>query len=393
MLVGQQQLHQQPLGFQQLLGQQVSSQNLLQQHQVPQYLLGQQGGQFLGQTLPHLQTQHQQHYTPQAASNLIASLTNFGSNALPMYQNQAALTNLHQQVQQPLWGSLGVQQPFLGQTHPQPALGFQPLQQNIQLGNLLGQSAHPQAQQPYHHHGLLQPISLPQSQRQQASTQSGNSSMTGVMFVRPTEFAKFCQVEYAKKAKSDNCNLVLYVWGYVAQILAAKQGLASAMSEQEQLGRLQHIMHVLELCAMQSSITDFNSAAWLCARNYSDRVFQDLDSGATTWAHIGPKMHPTNMMQAMSAHPKVAITKPDKEKGFPVKPSDGSGPSTVCPKWLSCETEGKCQFEVDYPGRNCNRPHFCTFCFKKFKQTRKHKESDCRQKTEHSGASGDQPSS
>ena len=104
MLLGQHQLHQQPLGFQQLLGQQVSSQNLLQQHQVPQYLLGQQGGHFLGQTLPHLQTQHQQnqHYTPQAATNLIASLTNFGSNALPMYQNQATLTNLHQQVQQPL---------------------------------------------------------------------------------------------------------------------------------------------------------------------------------------------------------------------------------------------------------------------------------------------------
>ena len=212
------------------------------------------------------------------------------------------------------------------------------------------------------------------------------------MLVRPTEFAKYCQVEYAKKAKSDNCNLVLYVWGYVAQILASKQGLLSPMSEQEQLGRLQHLLHVLELCAMQSSSTDFNLPAWLCAKNYSDRVFQDLDSGATSWPQIGPKMHPTNMMQAMSTHPKVLFHKQEKV----VKPSgtqSDATPGPVCPKWQTCEVEDKCQFEVDFPGRTCNRPHYCTFCQKKYKQSRKHKETDCRKKSEQTGTGTDQPTS
>ena len=149
-----------------------------------------------------------------------------------------------------------------------------------------------------HGQGLLQgfqvaPQATPLLQKQSSSTpqQQGMSSMTGISFLRPTEYTKYCQVEYAKKAKPENCNLVLYVWGYVAQILASKQGLISAMPEQEQIGRLQHLLHLLELCAMQSSATDFNSPAWLCAKNYSDRVYQDLDIGASGAAPpLGPRL-------------------------------------------------------------------------------------------------------
>jgi hypothetical protein len=48
---------------------------------------------------------------------------------------------------------------------------------------------------------------------------------------------------------------------------------------------------------------------------------------------------------------------------------------------------------VDNPGRTCNRPHFCIFCFRKFKQTRKHKETDCRKKLEQAGSGNNQPTS
>ena len=145
---------------------------------------------------------------------------------------------------------------------------------------------------------------------------------------------------------------------------------------------------------MQSSSTDFNSPAWLCARNYSDRVYQDLDSGATAWHQIGPKMHPTNMMQAMSTHPKVIPIKQERAKvpGGISTQQEGT-PGQVCPKWSTCEVEEKCQWEVDNPGRSCNRSHHCSFCFKKFKQTRKHKEADCRKKSELNGSNGDQPTS
>ena len=133
-------------------------------------------------------------------------------------------------------------------------LGLQPqvpshLQQSHHLAALLGQTHLQQVP------AQLQPHKLQPAQ--------GNTSMTGVMHTRPTDFAKFCTVEYAKKAKPDNCNLVLYVWGYLAQILAAKQGQISPMPEPEQIGRLQHILHVMELCAMQSTSTDFNSPGYV----------------------------------------------------------------------------------------------------------------------------------
>ena len=349
--------------------------------------------QLMGPVIP---APVQQPGTPQIPADLISALAQLGPNAAPLLQalqQTTPLTRNIQQVQQPQWTTPqpGLLHSYLGQPgHYQnllgPQLQRQDLQQNALIGNLLGQPSYLHQQQ-----ALGQ--STPQHKVAHAPAQ-GNTSMTGVMHVRPTEFSKYCSVEYAKKAKPENCNLVLFVWGFVAQILAAKQGQISAMSEQEQIGRLQHLLHVMELCAMQSSSTDFNSPAWLCARNYSDRVYQDLDSGATAWHQIGPKMHPTNMMQAMSTHPKVIPIKQERAKvpGGISTQQEGT-PGQVCPKWSTCEVEEKCQWEVDNPGRRCNRSHHCSFCFKKFKQTRKHKETDCRKKSELSGSNGDQPTS
>ena len=383
----------------QLLMQQQLSQDL--QQQLTQQLQRAQPDLHLGfqRNLPGITTPLQPQPQPQLwstqhssqpttlPSNLVSALNQLGPNvATPILQALQQINPVQQQQQ--MWNPLGSQQ-LLPQV---PGLYSQ--QHHHGLYGL------PQtAPVTPHGQGLLQgfqvaPQATPLLQKQSSSTpqQQGMSSMTGISFLRPTEYTKYCQVEYAKKAKPENCNLVLYVWGYVAQILASKQGLISAMPEQEQIGRLQHLLHLLELCAMQSSSTDFNSPAWLCAKNYSDRVYQDLDIGATSWSQIGPKMHPTNLMQAMSTHPKRVQEKP------PQQPKSGDTPSSsttgpVCPKWSACEVEDKCSWEVENPGRTCNRPHYCSFCQKKFKQVRKHKDADCRKKAEQSGIGSDQPTS
>ena len=317
------------------------------------------------QLLSLLQPQPWQGYVPPPQPPQVSQISPSVLSALsqlPPDAAAAALRNLQQslmhnvpQVPNPVLPDLGaqpqLQQQFLGALPQQP--------------HVLGAQLAPQ--------GLLQ-YGLPQVQAQKTSPAiQGMSSMTGVTHVRPTEYSKHCQVEYAKKVKPDSCNAVLYIWGYIAQLLLSRQGLLTRMSEQEQNGRLQHLLHILELCAMQSSSTDFNSQAWLCAKNYSDRVYQDLDSGATSWSSIGPKMHPTNLMQAMSSYPKAAapFKKTIKDDAAPSQP--------VCSKWSSCTTEDKCQYEVE-TGRMCNRPHYCTFCMKTFSQARRHKEGDCRKK-------------
>ena len=312
---------------------------------------------------------------PQISPNILSALSQ-----LPPDVAAVALGNLQQSLMPnvPQVQSSGLSLPVLG---TQPQLQHQFLGAPLQQSHVLGSQLAPQ--------GLLQ-YGLPHVQPQKPSPASqGMSSMTGVTHVRPTEYSKYCQVEYAKKVKSDSCNAVLYIWGYIAQILLSRQGLLTRMSEQEQNGRLQHLLHILELCAMQSTSTEFNSQAWLCAKNYSDRVYQDLDSGATSWSSIGPKMHPTNLMQSMSSFPKAAV--PFKEKKVPFK-DDVTSSQPVCGKWSSCTTEDKCQYEVE-TGRQCNRPHYCTFCMKTFNQARRHKETDCRKKA--AGTSldnGNQPS-
>ena len=356
-------------------------QTLLSQLQQPPAPL-----QYRPQQQPQVQNLVQ--HPPQIPPDLLSSLAQIGPSAAPLLQallQQAAPpNNSTQQVQPAQWGPAGQQpQQVSGILGPGQPGGYQNYGPQLQVPGLLQQNPHLAALLGQTH--LQQPPAQLHPYKQQAA--QGNTSMTGVMYARPTEFSKFCTVDYAKKAKPDNCNLVLYVWGYLAQILAAKQGQITPMPEQEQIGRLQHLLHVMELCAMQSSSTEFNTQAWLCARNYSDRVFQDLDSGVTSWSQIGFKMHPTNMMMSMSAHPKVAPEK-TKVKGAGGIIQQDSSPAALCPKWGSCEVEDKCQWEVDNPGKSCNRSHHCSFCLKKFKQTRKHKETDCRKKGE---AGEDQP--
>ena len=318
-----------------------------------------------------------QPQVPQIPPNILSALSQLPAGAASS-AIQSLIQNVHQ-VQQP-----GMSLPVPGNQHVQ--------QQIPGLGNLL-QQAPVYANPPVlgaaqgNHQGLQ--YGQHQVPQQKPTTMQGMSSMTGVTHIRPTEFSKHCQVEYAKKIKPDNCNLVLYIWGYVAQLLLSRQGHVTGMSDQEQNGRLQHLLHMLELCATQSSSTDFNSQPWLCAKNYSERVFHDLDAGATSWSMIGPKMHPTNLMQAMASFPKIKERSAWEKQN---KKDDSNPPQTVCTKWSTCTTEDKCQYEVD-TGRQCNRPHFCTFCQKTFNQTRRHKEADCRKKESGSNSSKEQPTS
>ena len=85
------------------------------------------------------------------------------------------------------------------------------------------------------------------------------------------------------------------------------------MPESELIGRLQHLLHLLELTAMFSSNTDYSTFAWQRARNYNSRIFSDLDQGNLSWSNISPKLDPTSMMQAIEAVPKPETQKVKKE--------------------------------------------------------------------------------
>ena len=180
----------------------------------------------------------------------------------------------------------------------------------------------------------------------------------------------------------------MFTYGYICQILQSRNGNIAPMPESELVGRLQHLLHLLELTAMFSTNTEYSSYSWQRARNYNSRIFSDLDAGTLDWASINTKLDPTSMMQAIEAVPKPDIKVKKKEEEVRTKPDQ------PCPKWNNCDVASKCQFEVDNPSKKCSKPHICSHCFSKYGFTRtNHKESSCRKKEEDSTGSGSQPTS
>ena len=215
-------------------------------------------------------------------------------------------------------------------------------------------------------------------------------SLGRAVHVRPTDYSKFCQVDYSEKVKPENSNLVMFMYGYICQILSSRHGNIAPMPESELLGRLQHLLHLLELTAMFSTNTEYSSYAWQRARNYNSRIFSDLDAGTLDWASINTKLDPTSMMQAIEAVPKPEFKVKKKEEDVRTKPKD----DPPCPKWNNCDVTGKCQFEADNPSKKCSKPHICSYCFAKYGFTRtNHKEVSCRKKEEDTTGSGNQPTS
>ena len=171
----------------------------------------------------------------------------------------------------------------------------------------------------------------------------------------------------------------MFLFGYINQILASRQGIIAPMPESELIGRLQHLLHLLELTAMFSSNSDYCHFSWMRARNYNTRIFADLDQGALSWNEVTSKLDPTSMMQAIEAIPKPEPTKKKEEfKEFKDFKKNDSPP---CSKWNTCTESGKCQYEVENPGKKCGKPHICSYCYSKFGYTKtNHKEPACNHK-------------
>ena len=311
-----------------------------------------------------------------------------------LLQQQQAANNVGQDQLSQILSALGYQRPppppppptnqlsplILQQILQNPALLQQLLQNPGLLQTFGGHVGQAPAGNP--HHGLLQmPQEKPSQQpKPKPLIQHLNQGMSHgrAVHVRPTEFSRYCQVDYSEKVKTDNANLVMFMFGYINQILASRQGIIAPMSEPELVGRLQHLLHLLELTAMFSTNLDFCPFSWQRARNYNARIFSDLDLGALSWASIPSKLDPTSMMQSIEAVPKPEPAKKKFEENPKKKAEDAP-----CPKWNTCEVNGKCQFEADNPSKKCSKPHICSYCYSKFGFTRtNHKESACNKKKE-----------
>ena len=133
----------------------------------------------------------------------------------------------------------------------------------------------------------------------------GRSSMKTT---RPADFAKQCKVLYASKAKNTDINMNLYCYGFMATLLAARQGRIQ-MSEDEYTARMHHFMNVMETAALHSKVEDFQQYGWVVARDYDNKVMADIERGSTSWTQLGQSIDSGNFAMAVAANPRPTVGK------------------------------------------------------------------------------------
>ena len=205
-------------------------------------------------------------------------------------------------------------------------------------------------------------------------------------------YARECPVHWTSKITTQNMNVVLWSWAYVAQILATRVGQAPAMQDGELEARLQHFLSVLEITLQTSSQSDFPSDAWKVARLYHTKVQQKLDSGVTDWLQMNEQWGASTLPHELMAANAEAGYQPKKASKPRGDDSTGKGAASgkskddklkrLCPSWNTSETRGKCWFELEHEGLNCKYTHHCTYCKSKKLNPVNHQRHFCKRRLE-----------
>ena len=220
-----------------------------------------------------------------------------------------------------------------------------------------------------------------------AEEKQGKGSIADIV-----KFARDCPVAWTSKVTSDKLNLGLWSWAYMSQLLATRTGQAPSLGQGVLEAKMQHFLNVLEIALQPSNSTEFDAHSWHVARLYAEKIQNKVDRG-DTWKKFdekyGTDSQPSELMAAKEEiGPKQPARKSVKVKDEKTDTtgSRGTGSRRVCNTWNTSAVEGKCDFEIQYEGRTCDRRHECSWCKEKGKRVLTHQRTFCRQRI----AAGDQ---
>ena len=189
---------------------------------------------------------------------------------------------------------------------------------------------------------------------------------------RVVEYSKQCPTKWAKSTNINNINLPLYTWGAISEIEASLSGRTNCMSEVEMLGKIRHIKCMLEVCCLNSNATDFNTFGWTIAKDYANKVEDEIQQGILTWSEITPSVRTGPLLLAqMDCQRQTQVKSTNRKEGENTK---------VCTTYNKCTTKGKCEYEVTNPEKSCQRKHECSWCKSNLGQSNKHQAWECKKK-------------
>ena len=218
-------------------------------------------------------------------------------------------------------------------------------------------------------------------ERRPTFVQIPTSEKEGKVDSKPTivDWARKCPVLWADKVNSDSMNIVIWMLGYLSEVLASRNGSLPELKPGDLEAKLQHVLCVLQVCASHSEKSDFDHQAWKIARLYARKVQAQLDQGLSTWSDFSSyrsNPHPSELISAkQEMEPRLIPKKIEKKKAEEDKTDRSKLP---CLTWNTSSIENKCDWMVKNPDRGrCNRKHQCSYCTEKGMGVTHHQRTFC----------------
>ena len=184
---------------------------------------------------------------------------------------------------------------------------------------------------------------------------------------------KKCPTKWSKDFTVQNMNLPVFAYGVTSELVASLSGRAAPMSDSVLLSKLEHMRNVFEVCCQNSTQTEYNNYGWVLARDYACKVQNKVDQHVINWQSMPSGVQTADLVSAQCEYPRPP---PAKAAAAAAKDKDDVQKRT-CTTYNSCRTEKKCDYEVQNPGRYCQRKHECSYCRKHLNKSIKHQEWKC----------------
>ena len=174
------------------------------------------------------------------------------------------------------------------------------------------------------------------------------------------DFTKLGTFPYLSQVKESNINLALFSYGSLRHILCLIDGTLTPVSHGEICSRLQHLVNVLEIVCLSSSLSDFDNNAWKIGKFYNSRIINDIEIGIKRWEGLDKAIDPTAWQFAKEL--LVKSKPPQNQTKNPVNNSN----VRICTTYNTFRKDG-CSYEHNNPGETCVFLHVCNKCRKKHK--------------------------
>ena len=177
-------------------------------------------------------------------------------------------------------------------------------------------------------------------------------------------------------------SLSLFTYGSIKHLLLLSNGTLPPVSKEEFNSRLQHLLNVLDITCLDSSLAEFDSFSWKIAKCYDEKILSDISQGYKSWLTLDKCIDSTAWNYAQRMVPLES--KPNRNQSKPQNSNQSS--QKMCTTFNTFRRGDSCAFEFNNPNENCVYLHQCSACNKRGFPNRRHKAFNCRDEAKLSSA-------